>query len=113
MNLSGLRTEGVAEGTMWVALAGKPVAVGGDAMIGHQLDVVTAPAQFLRQRHGREEMASRAARHQDEYAHSAGDSTRAAIGGKRRSPSALPASCAVSASISPMPKAIAIIEVPP
>ena len=45
---------------------------------GHVIHLMTAASQLLRQRHGREEMASRAACHQDEDTHSAG--TTAALG---------------------------------
>ena len=54
---------------------GEIVAIAGDALVGHQMDDVTAPAQFLRQRHRREEMPSRTARHQHDHTHSAGATT--------------------------------------
>jgi hypothetical protein len=82
-------------------------------MIGHQVDEVTAAAQLLRQRRGREEMSSRPSRNQNESAHSAG--TGGALGLKLGKPVAMRSSgrFRVSASISPMPKAMAMVEVPP
>ena len=56
-------------------VAGREIAaIAADAMVGHQVDDMAAPPQFLRQRHGREEMTARAAGHENENAHSAGTS---------------------------------------
>ncbi len=54
---------------------GKVPAIGFDAMVGHQLDGMAAADEFLCQGHGREEMSSRAARHESEGLHSAGATT--------------------------------------
>ena len=60
--------------------AGRKIgAIAFDAVIGHQLDRVPAPDQLLRQRHGREEVSSRAACHQHEFLHSAGASGATAL----------------------------------
>jgi hypothetical protein len=53
-------------------LASREFAVCPDAVVGHQVNVVAAAPQLLRQRHCREEVTSRTSRHQNENAHSAG-----------------------------------------
>ena len=57
-------------------LAGRKIgAIAVDAMIGHQLDGMAAADQFLGKGHGREEMSTRAAGHENEGLHSAGATT--------------------------------------
>src|SRR5690606_25935575 len=90
----------------------KTAAIAADPVVGDQVNGVAAPAQFLRQRHGGEQMSARAPGHECEGAHSAGDITMFRYAGSpvaRRSWGSL----RVSASISPIPSATASIEVPP
>lgn len=86
-------------------------AVMGDALVGHEVNIMATPAQFLRQCHGGKQVPPGPPGHQCKCAHLYPFFNALRIGrpvanvssGLRR----------VSASNSPMPSPMAIIEVPP